>query len=64
MSRSLDLLEARNHSDLARRLDEVAQGRFGLAGAVIALEKPGARARPAGARWTTAASTACWASTA
>ena len=38
---ALDLLEARNHSDLARRLDAVAQGRFGLAGAAIALEKPG-----------------------
>jgi len=38
---ALDLLEARNPSDLARRLDAVAQGRFGLAGAAIALEKPG-----------------------
>ena len=38
---ALDLLEARNPSDLARRLDAVAQGRFGLAGAVIAIEKPG-----------------------
>tara|TARA_R110002167_G_scaffold34751_23_gene111141 strand:- start:1887 stop:2597 length:711 start_codon:yes stop_codon:yes gene_type:complete len=38
---ALDLLEARNPSDLARRLDAVAQGRFGLAGAVIAVEKPG-----------------------
>ena len=38
---ALDLMEARNPSDLARRLDAVAQGRFGLAGAVIALEKPG-----------------------
>ena len=36
---ALDLMEARNPSDLARRLDAVAQGRFGLAGAVIALEK-------------------------
>jgi uncharacterized protein YigA (DUF484 family) len=34
-------MEARNPSDLARRLDAVAQGRFGLAGAAIALEKPG-----------------------
>ena len=34
-------MEARNHSDLARRLDAVAQGRFGLAGAAIAIEKPG-----------------------
>mgnify|MGYP003625274806 FL=1 len=38
---ALDLLEARNPSDLARRLDAVAQGRFGLTGAVIAVEKPG-----------------------
>ena len=38
---TLDLMEARNPSDLARRLDAVAQGRFGLAGAAIAMEKPG-----------------------
>ena len=38
---ALDLMEARNHSDLARRLDACAQGRFGLAGAAVALEKPG-----------------------
>ena len=38
---ALDLMEARNLSDLARRLDAVAQGRFGLAGAAIAMEKPG-----------------------
>ncbi len=38
---ALDLMEARNHSDLARRLDAVAQGRFGLAGAAIAVEKSG-----------------------
>ena len=38
---TLDLMEARNHSDLARRLDGAAQGRFGLAGAAIAMEKPG-----------------------
>lgn len=37
----LDLLDSRNHSDLARRLDAVAQGRFGLSGAAIAIEKPG-----------------------
>lgn len=37
----LDLMEAGNHSDLARRLEGAAQARFGLAGAVIALEKPG-----------------------
>jgi hypothetical protein len=34
----VDLLEARNHSDLARRVDELAQQRFGLAAGVIALE--------------------------
>ena len=38
---ALDLMEARNHSDLARRLDAAAQGRFGLAGAAIAVEKTG-----------------------
>ncbi len=38
---ALDLMEARNLSDLARRLDGAAQGRFGLAGAAVALEKPG-----------------------
>lgn len=37
----LELMEARNHADLARRLDRVAQERFGLARAVAALEKPG-----------------------
>ena len=34
----IDLLDARNHSDLAGRLDHLAQHRFGLAAAVIALE--------------------------
>lgn len=38
----LDLMEARNHSDLARRLDASVQGRFGLTSAAIAIEKPGA----------------------
>lgn len=38
---ALDLMEARNPSDLSRRLDAAAQGRFGLVGAAIALEKPG-----------------------
>ncbi len=37
----VDLLEARNHSDLARRVDELAQQRFGLAAGVIALETEG-----------------------
>lgn len=39
---ALDLMEARSPSDLSRRLDAVAQGRFGLTAAAIALEKPGA----------------------
>jgi uncharacterized protein YigA (DUF484 family) len=34
----IDLLDARNHSDLAWRLDELAQHRFGMTAAVIALE--------------------------
>jgi uncharacterized protein YigA (DUF484 family) len=34
----VDLLEARNNSDLAHRVDELAQHRFGLAAGVIALE--------------------------
>ena len=38
----VDLLEARNHADLARRVDELAQLRFGLAAGVLALEDPGA----------------------
>jgi uncharacterized protein YigA (DUF484 family) len=36
----IDLLEARNHADLARRVDELAQMRFGLVGGVVALEGP------------------------
>jgi hypothetical protein len=38
---ALDLMEARSNADLARRLDASAQARFGLAGAIVALEKPG-----------------------
>ena len=34
----IDLLDARNHSDLAWRLDEIARRRFGLTAAVVALE--------------------------
>lgn len=34
----VDLLDARNHADLAHRLDHLAQHRFGLAAGVIALE--------------------------
>ena len=41
----VDLLDARNHADLADRVDQLAQHRFGLAAGVIALE--GERA-PAG----------------
>ena len=37
----VDVLDARNHSDLARRVDELAQQRFGLAAGVIALETDG-----------------------
>ena len=36
----VDLLDARNHSDLARRVDELAQLRFGLHAGVVALEGP------------------------
>jgi uncharacterized protein YigA (DUF484 family) len=36
----IDMLEARNLSDLARRVDEMAVLRFGLAGAVIAIVGP------------------------
>ncbi|HEY9218057.1 MAG TPA: DUF484 family protein [Phenylobacterium sp.] len=36
----VDLLEARNHADLARRVDELAQMRFGLVAGVVALEGP------------------------
>ncbi len=38
----IDLLESRNHADLARRVDETARLRFGLTTGVIALEGPGA----------------------
>src|SRR5437868_888282 len=37
----VDLLESRNHSDLARRVDELARLRFGLITGAIALEGPG-----------------------
>jgi uncharacterized protein YigA (DUF484 family) len=37
----VDLLDARNHSDLARRVDELATARFGLTAGVIALETEG-----------------------
>jgi len=42
----IDLLEARNHSDLAWRLDELAQHRFGLTAGIIVLED--AERAPAG----------------
>lgn len=38
---ALDLMEAQNHAELARQLDMTTQARFGLAGAVVAIEKPG-----------------------
>ena len=37
----IDVLDARNHSDLARRVDEMAVLRFQLTAGVIALEGPG-----------------------
>jgi uncharacterized protein len=37
----VDLLESRNHADLARRVDEIARLRFGLTAGVIGLELPG-----------------------
>ena len=36
----IDLLESRNHADLARRVDDLAQLRFGLSAGVVALEGP------------------------
>jgi uncharacterized protein YigA (DUF484 family) len=42
----IDLLDARNHSDLAWRLDEIARNRFGLAAGIIVLED--AERAPAG----------------
>jgi len=41
----IDILEARNNADLARRIDELATLRFGLVGAVLAVE---AEQAPAG----------------
>lgn len=43
----VDILEARNHADLARRVDELSTLRFGLVGAVIAIEA-GEERTPAG----------------
>ena len=37
----IEILEARNHTDLARRLDDAAVTRFGLSAGVIAVEEPG-----------------------
>jgi uncharacterized protein YigA (DUF484 family) len=37
----VDLLDARSHADLARRVDELAQARFGLAAGVVAIETSG-----------------------
>ncbi len=36
----IDMLDARNHSDLARRVDEMSILRFGLAAGTLALEGP------------------------
>lgn len=36
----IDLLESRNHADLARRVDDLAQLRFGLTAGIVALEGP------------------------
>ncbi len=44
----VDLLESRNHTDLARRLDEGARLRFGLVSAIIAIDGP--EAAPVGWR--------------
>jgi uncharacterized protein YigA (DUF484 family) len=44
----IDLLESRNHADLARRVEELAQRRFGLLAGAVALEGPGGT--PAGWR--------------
>jgi len=38
---TLDVMEARSHSDLARRLNAAVRARFDLAGAAIVLERPG-----------------------
>lgn len=37
----VDVLDARNHADLARRVDDLARQRFGLAAGVVALETDG-----------------------
>jgi uncharacterized protein YigA (DUF484 family) len=37
----VDLLDSRNHADLARRVDEIARLRFGLIAGAVALETPG-----------------------
>jgi uncharacterized protein YigA (DUF484 family) len=37
----VDLLESRNHADLARRMADAARLRFNLAAGIIALERPG-----------------------
>jgi uncharacterized protein YigA (DUF484 family) len=47
----IDLMEARNHADLARRIDEISRLRFGLVAGAAALEGPG----PVPAGWRTLA---------
>lgn len=44
----IDLLEARNHADLARRVDDAARLRFGLEAGVLALEAAPGVGTPAG----------------
>ncbi len=39
---AVDLLEARNNADLARRVDEGSRSRFGVIAGSICLEGPGA----------------------
>ena len=41
LAMAVDLLEARNNTDLARRVDEGAQRRFGVVAGSIAIEGPG-----------------------
>jgi len=36
----IDLIEARDHADLSRRVDEIARDQFGLVAGVVALEGP------------------------
>ena len=53
----IDLLESRNHADLARRVADMARLRFGLAAGVVALEGPRRSAAGVGRPGRTARST-------